>query len=321
MKESLAIFRGGGGRFANQLINFGHLIAWAEENPDRFGLINLRFWEYSDLVCGTESNVLCRYPVPVDPAWSERAANAVAKALQKGTCGSGTKLVGQVLKHLCRFPEIRLDDSKCDHVDLGSIEFNDAVAGNRVTVLSGYGFRNWDLFGRHQPKIRDFLLPARRFHEAASSFVRSVRHRYDVLVGVYIRQDDYRIWRDGEYFFETGAYVDRMKDVVNMFPSQVVGFIVASDEVQDEGDFRAFDFHMATGNKAGPGHYLENMVELSLCDLVMSPPSTFGAWAAFLRNKPLLPICEPNVRLDGNMVLRGNILDACKHPRFSDAVH
>ena len=306
----------GGGRLANQLTNFGHFIGWIEENRERVELVNVAFWDYASLFIGTESNPLCRYPNPVNLSVFWRAAQTlqrnkhidVARALRHR----------RVLRYIFRIQAI---DRGYNPMDIGGDEFSEKIMSSRVTLLSGWGLRNWDLFEKHQQVIREFLCPAQRFQSVASSFVRSIRHKYDTLVGVLIRQDDYRTWKDGKYFFETDVYVDWMKDVVDMFHSQRVGFIIASDEKQDEQEFQGLDYHMATGSINRGGHYLESLIELSQCDLVMSPPSTFSAWAAFMGAKPLLPLLEKNRRLTPNMILSEHIFDARKHPEFSASVH
>src|SRR5688572_18366686 len=57
---STIILTHGGGRFGNQLIQFGHLLAMAEEQGD-LDLINYSFWPYADLCAGTSVNPLCFY--------------------------------------------------------------------------------------------------------------------------------------------------------------------------------------------------------------------------------------------------------------------
>ncbi len=316
MKKSLVIFMHGGGRLGNQLINFGHFIGWIKENLKRVELVNVAFWDYASLFIGTESNPLCRYPNPVSLSVFWR----VAQTLQQNRHIDIVRALRctRVLRYIFRIQAI---DRGYNSMDIGGDEFSEKIMSSRVTLLSGWGLRNWDLFEKHQQTIREFFCPAQRFQSTASSFVRSIRHKYDTLVGVLIREDAYRTWAKGKYFFKTSAYVGWMKDVVNMFDSQRVGFIIVSDENQDEREFQGLNYHMATGEKTGSGHYLENLIELSQCHLVMSPPSTFGAWASFMGAKPLLPLLEQNQRLTTNMILSEHIFDARKHPEFSVSVH
>ena len=316
--RSLVVFTHGGGRLSNQLINFGHLIAWVEENADSVNLINMAFWKYAGLFRGAELNALCYYPNSVNSDVFWRFLDLTGKALRRNYYNSAD-LFMFMLKCVFHAQEIEL--SYKDHINLGNVEFDEKIMNSRVTLLSGWGPRNWEFFRKHQQTIREFFYPRQDIQRTVSSFIQAIRSQYDILIGVLIRQDDYRHWANGKYFFETDVYVNWMENMLDMFPSQRVGFIIASDEKQDERKFRGINYHMATGAKTGEGHYLENLVELSRCDLVISPPSTFGAWAAFMGAKPLLPLLEQNQRLTTNMILSEHIFDARKHPGFSASLH
>ena len=61
-------------------------------------------------------------------------------------------------------------------------------------------------------------------------------------------------------------------------------------------------------------------LELSLCELIVSPPSTFSATAAFLGNKPLWPVAVWNQIMALDQIFAGGIVEAAKHPAFSLAV-
>ncbi len=75
--------------------------------------------------------------------------------------------------------------------------------------------------------------------------------------------------------------------------------------------------NFATGIAVGKGHYLESMAELSQCDMIMTPPSTFGVWAAFLGDIPILPLCDPSQVVSKQNLLYNNIFDAVFHPEMS----
>jgi hypothetical protein len=59
------------------------------------------------------------------------------------------------------------------------------------------------------------------------------------------------------------------------------------------------------------------MAELSQCDMIMTPPSTFGVWAAFLGDIPILPLCDPSQVVSKQNLLYNNIFDAVFHPEMS----
>ena len=192
----------------------------------------------------------------------------------------------------------------------------------KTTILAGYGVRSWSLFSKHQSIIRESLSFKAETIKIAEEFVKPLRSKYDVLIGILIRQGDYRDWSEGKYFFKTDQYIHWMQQAKEIFgKSATVGFIVASDETQNIEKFRNLEVHFATGAAVGVGHYTENMVELSKCDLIMSVPSTFSTWAAFVGDIPLLPLWGVSQTISSEDLLKNNIFDALVHPHMSLAVH
>ena len=60
--KKIIIFTHGGGRFTNQLINYGHLIGFLAENNYEFDLINMAFWQYAHLLEMTSHDFICSFP-------------------------------------------------------------------------------------------------------------------------------------------------------------------------------------------------------------------------------------------------------------------
>ena len=110
-----------------------------------------------------------------------------------------------------------------------------------------------------------------------------------MLVGVLIRQQDYRVWVGGRYFFPSPQYRDWMVQAAKVFGPDCC-LVVATDEHQSPDLLHGLDAAWCTGAMAQKGHFVESMAELSLCDVIVSPPSTFAGWAAFLGRVPQLPL-------------------------------
>ena len=83
--------------------------------------------------------------------------------------------------------------------------------------------------------------------------------------------------------------------------------------------FRGEQFNFATGEAVGPNHYLENLAELSICDAILTPPSTFSTVAAFLGNTPLVPLYS-DVLDDGWTHLNEALLESLQHPEMNTSV-
>jgi hypothetical protein len=316
------IFTHGGGRFANQLMTFGHLIAVAEEHPD-IQVVDYAFWPYANLCAGTEHNPSCAYPPRRGTTLGARFMSLARRMTWRRRRAAMHNVVGLILnklrpRRLIDYGPLPGDGSVV--IQLGGEEFLNRVRSRKTALLMGWFLRDWALFEKHEEAVRRFLAPAERFTRVAEPFIADLRKRHDPLVGLLIRQDDYRYWAGGKYFFPTEQYRTFVRQLRQRFGRRA-GILIATDEVQPAGAYDEFGVTFCTGEKAGPGHYQESFAELSMCDVVASVPSTFAAWAAFFGKKPILPISAADDNLTEVAPLARHLLDARRHPAFKDAVN
>lgn len=161
------------------------------------------------------------------------------------------------------------------HVDLGPIMDRADQAGLRLLVFQNYHFRQHEWCSRHGDRIRALLRPIAEHRLPAESAVAALRTDADLVVGVHIRHGDYREHLGGRFYYEVPVYARLMAGVAAAHPGRRVSFLVCGN-----GRFTVTDFPgLRVG--FGPGHMVQDMHALSLCDLVMGPPSSFSSWAAF----------------------------------------
>lgn len=327
-RKPLILFTHGGGRLGNQLLSYGHLIAFLEEHPGCFDLMNVAFWPYAQLLQYTADGRACTYPTTHSRFTALRLLHdIICKSSRLKRMFSGPYRLRHrwaVLMHWCgtylpRAQSLLVGDIldvrrvravRRPELDLASREAVDVLSRKSVTVLGGWGIRSWPLFEKHQGAIRAALVIAPCYLEKADAFIAKLRARYDLLIGVLIRQTDYRHFKGGRHFFETPRYVRWMQEAASVFGAgKQVGFVVASDEVQDSAMFEDVRAHFAPGEAVGPGHYIENMAALAACDLILSPLSTFSAWAAFLGDTPLLQLKTTEQEIRTSDLMHGHIVD------------
>ncbi|QSJ19604.1 alpha-1,2-fucosyltransferase [Nostoc sp. UHCC 0702] len=330
-KKRLLIYTHFGGRFANQLFVQAHFMAFLFEHPDDFDFINLSFTPYRRLLENTSKQPICIYPTHHKRWKSFRWMNYLLNIklpkvshIQKATTtrilytfaknlGISALLVGYINP-----PD--LVGHRIDSLDLAYPNDIRLFYQANTTLVTGWGFRSWALVEKHQDKIREGLMFNSTYTQVAQKFIQNLRKQYDFLIGVLIRQGDYRGWSEGKYYFETEEYINWMKQAKEVFgATRNVAFVVASDDKQDSSKFQDLNVYFATGFAVGKGHYVENIAELSMCDIVMTPPSTFGVWAAFLGDIPVLPVGRTQVISENNL-LKNHIFDALKHPYLSVSI-
>lgn len=328
------VFATGGGRLGNQLVNYANLHAFSLEHPT-FDLVNLAFspyvTEYGNDTLGCTPvtsgeltrpwNVLINGVQRKLPEWEflpfDRSGWTRSEILHLVASyrSDAQSIVGGPTH--TRFP---LTGERHERFDLTAQENLTRLRSRPVSVVSGWNVRAWPLVERHSEEIRSLLQPGERHRTVASRFVASLREEFDVLVGALVRQGDYREWQDGEYFFESAEYRDLLLDFADEFHDDDVGILLASDEPQQESVFADDRFVLTTGIAGGDGHYVESFTELSLCDVVVTPPSTFSATAAFLGDSPIVPLYR-GVDSEEWERLESPILDSLDHPKMSVAVN
>jgi hypothetical protein len=161
---------------------------------------------------------------------------------------------------------------------------------------------------------------SKEYGQNAAAFIYTLRQEYQILIGVLIRQDDYRTWAEGKYFFETKQYVEWMRQVQDLFPGKKVGFVIASDEEQRREEFQPLPVHFSTGAKLGNAPFIESFAELAASDYIVTAPSTFGIWAAFLGNKPIIPVYQKGQVIEQKDILYRHLFDSIVHPHMSQSI-
>jgi hypothetical protein len=84
--------------------------------------------------------------------------------------------------------------------------------------------------------------------------------------------------------------------------------------------FAGLPCFFATGTLNAGGHWFESWVELSQCDVIVTPPSTFSATAAFVGGVPLWPVLSADQMMAPEQRIEDGMVGAARHPLFSRSV-
>jgi hypothetical protein len=268
------------GRLANRLLLFAHVAASAAEHG--FLVVNPHFGPYAHYFPATAREVVLRYPE------GRRVWVAPRRPLRRVFRRAALAGVG-ALEHAQRLGldtgVIRIN--RQETLDLGGDAFLAALSRHRLLVLRDWFFRTPALVERHRDELRRFFAPHPQFAARADAAVAAARGGRDrLVVGVHVRQGDYRIYKDGRFFFTHAEYRGLLERTQAAFPERELTFLLSSDERIPLDAFAGLDVHVA------PGHELADMLALAGCDLVLGPPSTFSRWASFWGATPLALVSE-----------------------------
>ena len=274
------------GRLANRMILFANFVALAEEQGHR--LINFTFHSYSELFEGTRKNICCRYPRPERRSWMD-VVPGVAAFLRK------TRIPYHLTRAIAalneRFPVFggtvrtlhELPGQKITLLD--GPGYQEKIRPARIVFVYGWWLRTPNLIKKHADKIRAYFRPVEKFESASRDAIEPLRRDADVVIGVHIRQGDYRGWFNGRYFFPVGRYAAWMRELAAQFPGRRVAFFVCSDEARNAGEFPGLTVGLGTDSP------VSDIYALARCDYIFGTKSTFSQWASFYGGKPLLQVC------------------------------
>lgn len=317
------IFTHGGGRFGNQMFTYSQLLAFSFEHQEN-DFINLACWEYADLLEIGIQDPLCTKSLNLNRYKFLRFLNIVCKKLFIKNESIAKRFIVYMMylyggNPFAKYYNIQaisalendfLLAQKMLNIDLANPQDAMYVTAMKTTLLSGWGICDWKVVEKHQDKIREILKIRQKYNDISNLFISGKRKEYDFIVGVMIRHGDYQTWGEGCYYYSIQQYVNWLNRLCEIFKDRgKIGFIIASDSPQNLKSFGRDNIHFTTGIAGSNGHYLESLLQLSLCDIVVSAPSTFTAWAAFIGNVPLLLLLKPEQLLQKDQVLKNHLFD------------
>jgi hypothetical protein len=266
------------GRLGNRLFQAAYFMGNALSQGYR--LLNPSLGEYAYLFEGSARDPLCGYPESwrnVDPEFADQCREFLFPCIHLLGLIAKSGIVPGVASI-----DIRGFDTKDDgDIDLNGETFGEYLASGKMILPMGWKFSDYAALRKHREEITRYFTPVVSVRNTVEVLISKARAMGDLLVGVHIRQEDYRSWKNGIHFYETERYVKWMREVVASHPDTKVVFVVCASDVLDEALFRGISYLKGPCFPAGDLH------ALSLCDKIIGPPSTFSAWASYHGGVPL----------------------------------
>lgn len=277
-KSATVVIAGKAGRLGNRLFQSAHFMGNALNRGYR--LLNPSLGEYAPCFEGSARDPLCGFP----EAWAEQDPEFSAQCRELFFGAAHVIGIASSLMRLkgVRGIDIRLsDEAEGGGVDLNGSDFGKLLDEFRYILPMGWKFSDHTAMILHREKISRYFTPVESVRKPAQDTLVRARELGRRVIGVHIRQEDYRNWKQGVYYFDTERYVRWMRESEECFGGEKVSFVVCSS---DRLDFRVFE-----GLKwvPGPGFPVGDLHALSLCDMIMGPPSTFSEWASYHGDVPL----------------------------------
>ena len=248
------------GRMANNMLQYGHVYAWARAHGRT--TMSMRFaYKYPWFqICETKHHNFMTY------------------------------LFAKYGAKLGLIPTVHFDQENADY----SRE-EQMMLDRKMIVVTGWYARWYDLFERYKPEIRDLF--AFNQEVLASSRLK-IGEGSAVRVGVHVRRGDYKTFKDGRFYYDDAQYVGVLKQFKALMSTTKLIFFVCGNDPELNRDYFRRELEDEMCKVEFPdGNPAEDMCLLSLCDWLIGAPSTFSLVAAMYREVPLYWIEDPNVPL------------------------
>lgn len=259
------------GQLGNRLEYLKAYIALALEYDMK--VVIFSFDEYAGFFTGTSRGMLCTFPAQKGLPIGNRLVSRCIHSLLNS--------FGQLVK-MSRLPHANIiahpDENEC-HVFVGE-RIESLKKSKLVLFLSGWPCIPIEIIEKHSEEIRKYFSLVNKHALRVRDFIDFARTHGDFLVGIHIRQGDYKEWNGGTYYFETDIYVRLMRKISEKHKNKNITFVICSNEDQNWSLFKEFTFF------AGPGDAVCDMYSLAECDEIYGPQSSFSAWASFYGRVP-----------------------------------
>lgn len=238
------------GRMCNNILQYGHLYAWARAHGRR--TVSMRFaYKYQYFhICKT------------------RWHNFMVYFLVKYAASFG------LLPTVC-----------FDSPDEDLTEKEQAMSRGWL-VTEGWHARWYDLFLRYKSEILSLFAFDSRIEDKVASLLEASAGDGIIRLGVHIRRGDYATWHGGKYLYDDSQMIHVIRQFLLLHPGKhVVIYICGNDPKLNRQAYRdAFGEDNVVFPQGNPG---EDLCLLSHCDCLIGAPSTFTLVASMYHNTPL----------------------------------
>lgn len=160
--------------------------------------------------------------------------------------------------------------------------FNELERKGKNIYLDGWLFRNPVGLEKYHKEIKKYFQPKKQISLLVDSHIKNLREKYKNVVGVHIRQGDYKVWRGGKYFIEQ----KRVREILDEYLKETgqdkakTCFVITSDGQIDTSLFEGLNIFVSKENM------VYDLFSLAKTDVIIGSNSTFNAFASYYGNIP-----------------------------------
>ena len=161
--------------------------------------------------------------------------------------------------------------------------------------LKGFHFSAKDLVTKHREKICKILDFRSSLKKPIDQLFKEARSTFSLILGVHIRENDYKDFYQGKYFVPANRYLEEIVHFKKLNQGKSLGVLICSDSVKilKEIEDQHTDYIFPKGSVA------QDIYALSQCDYILGPQATtMSAWATYLGKVKLAQIKPETESID-----------------------
>lgn len=278
----IVIVRVSGNELANQLWNYASIYAYARERG--YALENPSFFEYGSYFTVPAPNLFLKLFFFRPFAGYLRRKHSVKRRVWRKLYGYYANMT--LLLH--KSATLVSDNKDNRPLYLPPTKKNEKLAllekSTDTIYFDGWIFRNPAGLQQYKREVMGYLKPRQDIEQAIETRMKDLRSKFKNVVGVHIRQSDYKTWRNGAYFIPQGRVREILEEYfdLNGEKREETCFVITSDEKINAEIFTGLNISVASGSAA------HDLFLLASTDTILGSNSTFGAFASYWGGVPFI---------------------------------
>ncbi len=276
--KKIIILKHGGGELANQLWNYASIYAYGLESGRK--VENPSFFEYHHSFNFLKhENGLTRFFSSPFSQSSGRRGNR-KNVFWRTVYLSYVRIIEILFKNSI----ISSENERSQVTYLPPTSMLPVLTQIERGYYLGWLFRNPVGLKKFRREIISAFAPNGKIENRVSEIIMPLRQKYEKIIGIHIRQADYKIFKGGAYFVSQTRAMEIISEYVrkNSIDSKRILFLVTSDGPIDVNVFCDLNVYISKENA------ITDLFLLSATDLIIGSDSSFGAFAGWYGNIPHL---------------------------------
>lgn len=133
--------------------------------------------------------------------------------------------------------------------------------------------------------------PKESITDKAKAFIAKIRRNTELIVGIHIRQGDYKTFYNGRFYYTLEEFHQLMLNLQKTYNGKKIAFFISSNESFTTDIFTGCNCYRFGDEPSGA---ILDLYTLSICDRIVGPWSSYSRWASFIGEVPLCYIKGKN---------------------------